>query len=49
MVFKDCKVQKIVSFHEDFKEAVQDCKELRTPWPVLKNAHMTIVTLLFVL
>ena len=32
-IFKDCKVQKIValSFLLRFKEAVQDCKELRTP------------------
>ena len=32
MVFKDCKAERDCKFFsQDFKQAVQDCKELRAP------------------
>ena len=43
MVFIDCKVQKIVSFLLRFKEAVQDCKELRTPDSTVHAEHIIII------
>ena len=35
MVFKDCKAERYYKFCQDFKQAVQDCKELWAPAPPL--------------
>ena len=31
IVFKDCKTERLQVFSQDFKQAVQDCKELQVP------------------